>query len=157
MALVVREYQERDVTKSAKEKPKAPGGTERKVKNLLYAEEVYQIIAAAIEVHKTLGPGFLESVYEEALTIESRRRELPHRTQVELPISYKGQELKKTFVADYVAFDKIIVESKCLRRLTRTEEAQLLNYLSASGFELGLLINFGSQGRLEWKRLIKTT
>lgn len=79
-------------------------------KKILYEEEVYKIIGAAIEVHKELGSGFLESVYEEALVLESKTRDIPYKTQVKIPISYKGKKLSKEFIADYIAYDKIIVE-----------------------------------------------
>jgi len=72
--------------------------------DLLYAEEVYKVIGAAIEVHKELGPGFLESVYEEALVIESNKRKIPHETQVKIPVYYKNQKLNKEFIADYIGF-----------------------------------------------------
>ncbi|HDH31620.1 MAG TPA: GxxExxY protein [Candidatus Wolfebacteria bacterium] len=123
---------------------------------LLYKEEVYKIIGAAIEVHKELGPGFLESVYEEAMTIESELKGIPFKTQVNLPVYYKNKKLKKEFVADYIGYEKIVVEFKCISKLTTTEEAQILNYLKATQMKLGLLINFGSHGRLEWKRYITT-
>jgi GxxExxY protein len=121
---------------------------------LLYKEEVYQIIGAAIEVHKELGHGFLESVYEECLGIESDTRNIPYETQVNLSIRYKGKKIKKEFIADYIAFGKIIVELKCIPQLTRVEEAQIINYLKATGLQVGLLINFGSKGKLEWKRYV---
>ncbi len=123
---------------------------------LLYEKEVYEIIGAAIEVHKELGSGFLESVYEEAMVIESNKRNIPHETQIKIPVFYKSQKLNKEFLADYVGFGKIIVEFKCIPRLTKVEEAQIINYLKATGIKVGLLINFGSQGRLEWKRYIRT-
>jgi len=125
------------------------------MEDLLYKEEVYQIIGAAIEVHRVLGNGFLESVYEEAMSIESTNRQIPFKTQVRLPVYYKEILLSREFIADYVAYDKIIVEFKCLSRLTGIEEAQVLNYLKATGMKLGLLINFGGRGKLEWKRLIR--
>lgn len=123
---------------------------------LLYKEEVYQIVGAAIAVHRELGPGFLESVYEEALQRESISRKIPHQTQVRLPVYYKGVKLDKEFIADYIAYDTIVVEIKCIPRLTKIEEAQILNYLKATGLQVGLLINFGSKGKLEWKRYIRT-
>ncbi len=123
---------------------------------LLYEKEVYEIIGAAIEVHKELGSGFLESVYEEAMVIESNKRNIPHETQIKIPVFYKSQKLNREFLADYVGFGKIIVEFKCIPRLTKVEEAQIINYLKATGIKVGLLINFGSQGRLEWKRYIRT-
>ena len=121
---------------------------------LLYKKEVYQIIGAAIEVHKELGPGFLESVYEECMCIESKLKNIPYETQVKLSIHYKGGKIKKEFFADYIGFGKIIVELKCIPKLKKVEEAQIINYLKATGLKVGLLINFGSKGKLEWKRYI---
>lgn len=122
---------------------------------LIFKDEVFAIIGAAIEVHRQLGNGFLEAVYEEAMIVESRLRNIPFITQVRLPIQYKGQTLSKEYVADYVGFDQIVVEFKCSTHLTSTDEAQLLNYLKATGKKVGLLINFGSKGRLEWKRFVR--
>ena len=126
-------------------------------KELMFAEEVYAIIGAAIEVHKELGPGFLEAVYQEALEVELQSRQIPFVTQEILQIQYKGQLLEKKYVADLVCYGQIIVELKSLERLSGTEEAQILNYLKATGLSLGLLINFGSHGKLEWKRYVNTT
>lgn len=121
---------------------------------LILKDEVYQIIGAGVEVHRELGPGFLEPVYHEALGIELRKREIPSLAQRPLKIQYKGQALIKEYFADYVCFDRIIVELKALDRLTGKEQAQLINYLKATGFRVGILINFGSYGRLEWKRFV---
>jgi len=123
---------------------------------LIYEKEVYKIIGAAIEVHKELGSGFLESVYEEAMTIESEIRNILFETQINLPIRYKSRKLKKEFIADYIGYNKIIVEFKCIPQLTKNEEAQIINYLKATGLKLGLLINFGSKSKLEWRRYIKS-
>ncbi len=122
---------------------------------LLYKDEVYAIIGAAIEVHRELGSGFLEAVYQEALEIELVDRGVPTEPQKTLPIFYKQRRLKKDYVADAVCYDKIIVELKALDKLSGREEAQLLNYLKATGLRVGLLINFGSDGTLEWERLVK--
>ena len=121
---------------------------------LILKEEVFAIVGAAIEVHRTLGPGFLEPVYQEALEIESRARGLAFEPQKILRIPYKGQYLKKEYIADLVYFDKVIVELKALDRLTSREEAQVLNYLKATKMKVGVLINFGSHLKLEWKRLV---
>ena len=123
---------------------------------LLYKEEVYQIVGAAIEVHKEMGHGFLEAVYEEAMMLESEERNIPCENQVKVPIYYKQKKLKKEYVADYVGYGKIIVEFKSMPHLTTKEEAQLLNYLKATRMKVGLLINFGRHGKLEWKRFIWT-
>ena len=125
-------------------------------RDLLYKDEVYEIIGAAIEVHKELGHGFLESVYEESMVIESKKRQIPYKTQVMIPIYYKGQKLKKEFIADYIGYGKIIVELKCIPKLTKVDEAQIINYLKATQMKVGLLINFGSHGKLEWRRFIRT-
>lgn len=125
--------------------------------NLLYKDEVYAIIGAAIDVHKELGSGFLESVYEEAMVLESEKRQIPCKTQVKIPVYYKDKKLTKEFMADYIGYGKIIVEFKCIPQLTKIEEAQLLNYLKATNMEVGLLINFGSHSKLEWKRYVRTS
>ena len=124
--------------------------------DLVYKEEVYAIVGAAMEVHRTLGCGFLEPVYQEALEIELALRNIPFISQCELLIHYKDQLLKKAYVADYVAYGKIIVEIKALSQLSSREEAQVLNYLKASGYEAGVLINFGTES-LEWKRIVRAS
>ena len=124
--------------------------------NLLYKDEVYAFIGAAIEVHKELGNGFLESVYEEALKYELAERNIPYLSQVRLPIYSKRNKLSKEFVVDGLAFGNIIIELKCIPRLTQVEEAQIIHYLKASGMQLGLLINFGTPTKLDWKRIVRT-
>jgi len=121
---------------------------------IILRDEVYAIIGAAIEVHRVLGPGFLEAVYQEALEIESEARGLPHESQKKIRICYKEHLLAKEYTADMVYYDQVIVELKALDNLTGREEAQILNYLKATGMKVGLLINFGSTGRLEWKRFV---
>lgn len=123
--------------------------------DLLYKDEVYAIIGAAIEVHKELGPGFLEGVYEEAFEIELAERDITFEAQTPLEICYKRRMLQKRYVADVVCYGKILCELKALDKLSGKEDAQVINYLKATGLRLGLLINFGSNGTLEWKRLIK--
>jgi GxxExxY protein len=116
-------------------------------------ERTYKIIGAAMEVHKQLGSGFLEAVYQEALEKEMESRGIPFQAQPELKIFYKGEPLRKTYQPDLLCFEKIIVEIKALSNLTGTEEAQVINYLKASGLTLGLLINFGSKS-MAHKRLV---
>ena len=123
------------------------------IDNLLYKKEAFNIIGAAMEVHRELGSGFLEPVYQEALEIEFGKRSIPFMTQERLIISYKGIELKKEYIADFVCYNNIIVEIKALSTLSTEHQAQILNYLKATGSKLGLLINFGSSS-LEYKRLI---
>ena len=121
--------------------------------SLLYEEETYKIIGAAMEVHKELGAGFLESVYQEAFELELQKQEIPYEREALLNIYYKGTKLKKRFSADFVCYNKIVVELKALGELSSNNEAQLLNYLKTSELKLGLLINFGNRS-LQYKRLI---
>ena len=107
-----------------------------------------------MDVHSTLGGGFLEAVYQEAMEIESASRQLPFLSQPQVQIDYKGHVLKKFYVPDFIFYDKIVVEIKALDRLTSNEEAQILNYIKATGYKVGILINFGSRGKLEWKRFV---
>jgi GxxExxY protein len=123
--------------------------------DLIYGDEVYSIIGAAIEVHRVLGPGFLEAVYQEALEIELRLRDIPFEVQKPLVITYKKFQLQKGYIADVVCYGKIIVELKALDQLSGKEEAQVLNYLKATGLRAGLLINFGRSDKLEWKKYIR--
>jgi len=121
--------------------------------DLLYKEESYKIIGAAMEVHKELGHGFVEPVYQEALELEFIRQNIPYEREKSLKIFYKGQKMKKFYVADFVCYEKIVVEMKALGELHSDHEAQVLNYLKASGYKLGLLLNFGSKS-LQYKRLV---
>ena len=113
----------------------------------------YSIIGAAMEVHKHLGRGFLESVYQEALAIELGSREIPFRREVRLPVSYKGQSLASSFCADFICFDSLVVELKAVAKMTGKEESQLINYLKATGHKVGLLLNFGARS-LEHRRFV---
>ena len=122
---------------------------------LILADLTYKIIGACIEVHSQLGCGFLEPVYQEALALELKERNIPFEKEKLLEIHYKRDMLSKKYIADFICFDKIIVELKALLKLTSDHEAQLLNYLKATGFELGLLVNFGTR-KLEHKRMILT-
>jgi GxxExxY protein len=128
-------------------------GTRSKEK-LLLKEEVYQVVGAAIEVHRELGHGFLEAVYQEALEIELKAQSIPFESQKILKVQYKGNVLNKGYSADLVCFGQLLVELKALKKLSGEEESQVLNYLKACGLRVGVLINFGSRGRLEWKRFV---
>ncbi|GIK08144.1 MAG: hypothetical protein JETCAE02_01110 [Anaerolineaceae bacterium] len=115
--------------------------------------QTYAIIGAAMEIHRQLGHGFLEAVYRDAAVIEFPVRQIPFEKEVVLPIKYKGVLLPTYYRADFVCFSEIIVEFKALTRLSNVEEAQLLNYLKATGLKRGLLINFGASS-LQYKRLV---
>ena len=121
---------------------------------LILKEEVYQIMGAAMAVYYQLGRGFLEPVYQEAFQIELGRRGIPYRPHDEITIYYKEQALTKYYVPDVICFGQIVIELKVCDRLTGIEEAQILNYLKATKMHVGLLINFGSRGTLEWKRYV---
>jgi GxxExxY protein len=122
---------------------------------LLLKDEVYQIVGAAIEVHRELGCGFAEAVYEEAMLIELAARGIPFESQKILRISYKDRVLEKAYIADLICFSSIIVDLKAIDRLSGKEEQQILNYMKATGIRVGLLINFGSSSKLEWQRYIR--
>jgi len=118
---------------------------------LLYKEEVFKIIGACMEVHKELGSGFLEAVYHEALMIELNKKNIPFETNVRLKVNYKNQVLQKVYYADIICYDKIIVELKAMDGLVPEHYAQVINYLKATGYQLGLLINFGTKS-LQYKK-----
>lgn len=115
----------------------------------------YAVIGAAMEVHKQLGYGFLEAVYQEALAVEMELRDIPFSREVMLPVHYKNRKLAVGYRADFLCFENVVVELKALRKLSTIEEAQILNYLKATEFETGILINFGSRS-LEYKRYANT-
>ena len=111
----------------------------------------YSIIGAAMEMHRQLGPGFLEAVYQDALEVEFRLRNIPYKREVVLPIFYKGHELSKSYRVDFICYDSVMVELKALTRLTNLETSIMINYLNASELAVGLLLNFGSRS-LEYPR-----
>jgi GxxExxY protein len=113
--------------------------------------QTYEIIGAAMEAHRELGDGFLEAVYQAALVIEFTRRRIPFRTEVELPIEYKGMRLSCGYRGDFVCFDNVVVEIKAT--LVPPDQAQLLNQLKATKYRCGILINFGASS-LESKRMV---
>jgi GxxExxY protein len=121
---------------------------------ILYKDESYKIIGAAMEVHRELGPGFLEAVYQEALEIEFQNRNIPYQREAPLKVNYKGHTLKKEYTADFICYDKIIIETKALDCLVPKHESQTFNYLKTTGFNLGILINFGEIS-LKHKRIVR--
>lgn len=121
---------------------------------MILKDEVYKIIGAAMEVYNVLGSGFLEPVYQEALEIELTERGIPFASQPLIPIFYKDKQLTKEYYADLICFDQIIGELKAVANLSDDHQSQLLNYLHATKNPVGLLINFGQEQSLEWKRLV---
>jgi len=123
---------------------------------IIYKTESYTIIGACFEVYNEKGCGFLEPVYQECLEIEFEYQRISAIAKPSLTLSYRGRILTQTYEPDYVCFGKIIVELKAVSALTDEHRGQLLNYLHATGFELGLLVNFGHYPKLEYERIAKT-
>jgi len=121
--------------------------------NFIFEQETYNIIGCCYEVHKNLGPGFHESVYQEALEIEFLSEGIPYEREMLLNVFYKGQKLNKTYVADFVCYEKIILELKAVDSIHPEYISQVINYLKATKHQLGLIVNFGSK-RLQQKRVI---
>ncbi len=122
--------------------------------DLIYKDESYLIRGAVFEVYKHLGPGFLESVYQEALEKELSLRSTPFNAQHQIQIEYKGFPLKQSYIADFLCFDKIIVEIKAVDKLSNIHTAQLHNYLKATKLKLGFLVNFNSYPEVEIQRIV---
>ncbi len=121
---------------------------------LFYANESYKIQGAVFEVYKEIGSGFLEAVYQECLEREFNLQGIPFRSQAELTLEYKGEPLIQKYKPDFICYDKIIVELKAVKEIANEHQAQVINYLKATGMELGLLVNFGSYPKVEIIRLI---
>ncbi|MCT4603922.1 MAG: GxxExxY protein [Marinifilum sp.] len=122
-------------------------------KQISYKEECYQIIGAAMEVHNELGCGFFEAVYQEALAILLDEKLIPFEKEKVLEISFRGNILKKKYIADFLCFDEVIVELKATDSIHSEHIAQVLNYLKVTKKKIALLINFGTT-RLQYKRII---
>jgi len=120
----------------------------------LYQQEGYDFMAAVFDVYNEMGNGFLEEVYQESLELELNQRRIPFSAKPRLMLFYKGHSLKKYYEADLIVIGEIVVELKAAKAITSEHEAQLINYLKATGKRVGYLVNFGSFPRLEWKRLV---
>lgn len=116
-------------------------------------EQTYAIIGAAMAVHGELGHGFLEAVYAEAFGHELEQRKIPFQREARLPITYRGRPLSVSYRADFICFSSVLVEIKSIQRLSSIEDAQVINYLKASGLNRAILFNFGSPS-LQHKRLV---
>ena len=123
---------------------------------IIYKKESYAIIGACFEVYNAKGCGFLEPVYQECLAIEFEHQRIPAIPKPLLTLSYRDRTLQQTYQTDFVCFEKIILELKAVSKLADEHRAQLLNYLHATGFLLGLLVNFGHYPKLEYERIAKT-
>ena len=130
--------------------------TQMNADGFLFKEEGYQILGACFDVYNEEGSGFLEDVYQEALQIELGLRGIPFDAQPELRITYKGHELRKRYIPDLVCFGQIIVELKAVKELCDEHRAQLLNYLKATGYRVGYLVNFGHHPKLQYERFVLT-
>lgn len=120
---------------------------------LIYENESYDVLGACFEVYKEKGCGFLEEVYHECLEIDLELRGIPFRSQLQLPLSYKGRSLKSVYKPDFVVNDKIILEIKSISALTDAHRAQVLNYLRGTGYRLGL-VNFNHHPKVEYERIV---
>ena len=118
--------------------------------------QTYAIIGAAMQVHRELGHGFLEAVYQEALAIEFERRSIPYAREVDLPIYYRDRLLTCAYRADFICYGSIVVELKAISSITGNEQAQVLNYLRATRLERGLILNFGTL-RMQHERMVWST
>lgn len=123
---------------------------------LIYAEECYRLVGACFEVYNEKGSGFLEPVYHDCLEMEFGLRDLPHLHEPRLQLSYKGRPIRHGYSPDFTCWDKIVLEVKAEDRLVDAHVAQLLNYLNATGYELGVLANFGHHPNLEWRRIVRS-
>lgn len=113
----------------------------------------YAIIGAAMEVHRVLGCGFLEPVYQKALAVEFSKRKIPYLRETSFPVFYKDVELNVPYRPDFICFDDVVLELKALARISGIEESQVINYLKVTGHETGLLLNFGTRS-LEYRRFV---
>ena len=122
---------------------------------LLLKRESYQVIGACFEVYKEKGCGFLEAVYQECLEIELHLQDIPFRVKDQLQLHYKGRLLQQVYIPDFICFQQIILEIKAVSKLSDEHRAQVHNYLKATGYRLGLLVNFGHYPKVDWERIVR--
>ena len=125
-----------------------------RMSEIIFKEESYRIIGACFEVYKEMGCGFLEPVYQECLEIELTLQSIDFKSQAELKLSYKGRPLSSKYIPDFILYDRIVMEIKAAKELTDAYRAQVHNYLRATGYRLGLLVNFGHFPKLEYERIV---
>ena len=121
---------------------------------LIFEELSYKIRGACYEVYKNKGHGFLEAVFQECLAIEFELNGIPVVEQPTLKLNYKGRELKQGYIPDFICYGKIIVEIKAVKTIADEHRAQIINYLKATGMQLGLLVNFGAYPKVEIERFV---
>jgi GxxExxY protein len=126
------------------------------MEEIILKDEAYAILGACFEVYKRKGCGFTETVYQECLKIEFEYRKIPYAREPILKLEYRGVVLQQSFRPDFICFDSVIVELKATRELIEANRSQTLNYLNATNFQLGLLVNFGHYPKLEYKRIANT-
>ena len=122
--------------------------------SLLYEKETYKIRKAIFEVYNEMGSGFLESVYQECLEKECLHQDIRFQAQLELSLTYKGELLEQKYIPDLICYEKVIVELKAVKEIAPEHEAQLLNYLKATGMKVGMLVNFGAHPTVQIKRYV---
>jgi len=122
--------------------------------DLLFKQEAYQIIGACMNVYNDKGPGFVEPVYQECVEIEFEYQGIPYNPKEEIRLDYRGRQLRHTYIPDVTCYGKIIVELKAVKLLADEHRAQVMNYLKATGLQLGLLVNFGHYPSLQWERIV---
>ncbi len=122
---------------------------------VLFKDESYKIMGAIFEVYKEMGCGFLEAVYQECVELELAAQGVPFGAQFALDLRYKNRSLKSKFVPDFVCYEKIVLELKAVKLIADQHRAQVHNYLKASGFRLGIIVNFGHFPKVEYERIVR--
>ncbi len=122
---------------------------------ILFKDESYQIMGAMFEVYREMGCGFLEPVYQECVELELADQIIPFVAQVHLKLKYKHHLLKSTYIPDAILFDKIVLELKAVSEITNEHRAQVHNYLKATGYRLGIIVNFGQHPKLQYERIVR--